>query len=249
VARDVLMGVAPGMRTGRRFFSKVPSDPRCKLCASPFAGPVAPVLGLIGKKPFPGNPKYCTFCFNRMIQKRTGAEVECSILFADVRGSTALAEKMSASEFRDAMDSFFAVASRVLVDHEAFVDKFVGDEVMAFFIPAMTNEQHALRAIEAGRALLAAVAASETPLPIGVGVNTGVAFVGTVGTEDKVEFTAVGDPVNVGARLAVAAGPGELLVSVVALQSSGLAEEGLERRALELKGKTEKTDVVVMAAP
>ena len=245
-ARDLLLGVAPGMRTGRRVLNRLPSDPRCKLCASPFRGPLAPVLGLIGKKPFPGNPKYCQFCFTGLIKKRAGAEVESSYLFADVRGSTALAERMRPAEFREVIDRFFATASKVLMAHEAFVDKFVGDEVMAFFIPAFTDEQHALRAIQAGRALLEAEAHSEHPLPIGVGVHSGVAFVGTVGTDDKVEFTAMGDPVNVGARLAAAAGPGELLVSMDAMRSARLSEAGLERRSLELKGKAEATDVVVM---
>jgi adenylate cyclase len=205
-------------------------------------------LGLIGKKPFPGNPKYCQFCFNQMIKKRTGAEVDSSFLFADVRGSTTLAEQMSPSAFRDAMEGFFSTATHVLMNHEAFVDKFVGDEVMAFFIPALTDEQHARRAIEAGQALLAAVAASPHPLPIGVGVNSGVAFVGTVGADDKVEFTAMGDPVNVGARLAAAAGPGELLVSIAALRSAGMSDEGLVHRSLDLKGKTEATEAVVLQA-
>jgi adenylate cyclase len=248
IARDVLLGIAPGIRTGRRFFNRVPADPRCKLCASPFRGPVAPLLGLIGKKPFPGNPKYCQFCFNQMIKKRSGAEVDASYLFADVRGSTALGEEMSATEFHAAMERFFGTATRVLMDHEAFVDKFVGDEVMAFFIPAFTDEQHALRAIEAGRALLAAVARSKTPLPIGVGINSGVAFIGTVGSDDKVEFTAMGDPVNVGARLASAAGPGELLVSMATLASAGLDYAGMEHRSLELKGKSGPTEVVVLPA-
>lgn len=248
IARDVLLGIAPGVRTGRRIMNHVPADPRCKLCASPFRGPLAPVLGLIGKKPFPGNPKYCQFCFNRMIKKRSGAEVDSSYLFADVRGSTSLAEEMRPAEFREAMDGFFTSATHVLMDHEGFVDKFVGDEVMAFFIPALTDEQHALRAIQAGQALIGAVAGSDHPLPIGVGVNSGVAFIGTVGTEDKVEFTAMGDPVNVGARLAAAAGAGELLVSMDTMRSAGMADEGLEHRSLELKGKSGRTDVVVMGA-
>jgi adenylate cyclase len=248
IARDVLLGIAPGMRTGRRVMNRLPADPRCKLCASPFRGPLAPVLGLIGKKPFPGNPKYCGFCFTEMIKRRAGAEVESSYLFADVRGSTTLAEQMSPSAFREAMDRFFATATQVLMEHEAFVDKYVGDEVMAFFIPAFTDEQHAQRAIEAGQALLAAVAASETPLPVGAGLNSGVAFIGTVGSEDKVEFTAMGDPVNVGARLASAAGEGELLVSMATVQSAGLDAAGLEHRSLELKGKTGPTEVVVLHA-
>lgn len=248
IARDVLLGIAPGMRTGRRLFSRIPADPRCKMCASPFRGPLAPVLGLIGKKPFPGNPKYCQFCFTGMIKRRTGAEVESSYLFADVRNSTTLAEQMTATEFRETMDRFFATATSVLMDHEAFVDKYVGDEVMAFFMPAFSDERHAERAIQAGQALLGAVATLDPPVPVGAGVNTGVAFIGTVGTGDKVEFTAMGDPVNVGARLASAAGAGELLVSMAAATSAGLDDAGLEHRSLELKGKTGPTEVVVLRA-
>ena len=247
-ARDVLLGVAPGMRTGRRVMSRLPADPRCKMCASPFRGPLAPVLSLIGKKPFPGNPKYCQFCFTGMIKRRAGAEVESSYLFADVRNSTTLAEQMTPTEFRAAMDRFFAIATKVLMSHEAFVDKYVGDEVMAFFMPAFTDEQHAERAIAAGQGLLAAVANLDPPVPVGAGVNTGVAFIGTVGTDDMVEFTAMGDPVNVGARLASAAGPGELLVSMATAQSAGLDDAGLEHRSLELKGKTGPTEVVVLRA-
>jgi adenylate cyclase len=181
-----------------------------------------------------------------MIKKRAGAEVDSSYLFADVRGSTTLAEEMRPAEFRQAMEGFFTTATHVLMDHEGFVDKFVGDEVMAFFIPALTDEQHALRAIQAGQALLSAQAASEHPLPIGVGVHSGVAYVGTVGTDDKVEFTAMGDPVNVAARLAASAGAGELLVSTATVASAGLSAAGLEHRSLELKGKSEVTEAVVV---
>jgi adenylate cyclase len=205
-------------------------------------------MRMIGKGPFPGNPKYCSACFKQMLEHRAGAEVECSMLFADVRGSTSMAETMTATEFRALMDRFFATAADVLVDHDAVVDKFVGDEVIGLFIPALTGELHARRAIEAGQSLLAATG-SDTPhpwVPIGAGVNTGVAFVGAVGEGSQVEFTALGDPVNVAARLASAAGPGELLVSASAAASAHLADAGLEHRQLTLKGKSEPTDVVVL---
>jgi adenylate cyclase len=205
-------------------------------------------MRMMGKGPFPGNPKYCSACFKQMLEHRAGAEVECSMLFADVRGSTSMAESMTATEFRALMDRFFATAADVLVDHDAIVDKFVGDEVIGLFIPALTGELHALRAIEAGRSLLAATG-SNTPhpwVPVGAGVNTGVAWVGSVGEGSQVEFTALGDPVNVAARLASAAGVGELLVSAAAAASAQLADVGLEHRSLALKGKSEPTDVVVL---
>jgi adenylate cyclase len=246
-SRQVL-GAGFGLRYGRRFFRRLPNSPRCKSCLSPFAPPFGPLMRLVGKAPWPRNPKYCSACFKQMIEHRAGAEIECSFLFADVRGSTSMAESMTATAFRGLMDRFFATAADVLVNHDAVVDKFVGDEVIGLFIPALTGELHARRAIDAGRVLLSATG-NDTPspwVPVGAGINTGVAFVGAVGEGSQVEFTALGDPVNVAARLATAAGAGELLVTAAAAASAHLADAGLEHRSLALKGKSEPTEVVVL---
>ena len=200
----------------------------------------------MGKAPWPNNPKYCSVCFKQMVEHRSGAEIECSLLFADVRGSTALAEQLRPVEFRGLMNRFFAAASEKLVDLDAVVDKFVGDEVIALFIPVLTGEQHARRAIEAARAVIEVAGAMD--LPAGAGVNTGVAFVGTVGEGSHTEFTAMGDSVNVTARLASAAAPGEVLVTLAAAQAGGLGPEGLERRDLTLRGKSEAVQVLVVTS-
>ena len=245
VSRGVLMGTNRLMRTGRHVFKVFPSDVHCKLCASPLQGPWAGVMTVIGKGPWAKNPKYCSMCFKDMVKHRAGAEIPCSMLFADVRGSTELAEGMTPTEFRGLMERFFAIATDVLVEHDAIVDKFVGDEVIGLFIPVLTGELHANRAIAAGQALLSATAGS---IPIGVGVNTGIAFVGAVGPDDTAEFTAMGDPVNVTARLASAAGAGELLATAAAVESAQLDTSALEHRSLELRGKSGPTEVVVLSA-
>lgn len=248
IASEVLLGTNRGLRYGRRFFGALPSSPRCKLCNSPFHAPFGPLMRLVGKAPWPANPKYCSACFKQLATRRAGAEIECSFLFADVRDSTPLAESMSPTAFRGLMDRYFQTASKVLIDHDGVVDKFVGDEVIGIFIPAMTGELHARRAIDAGRALLKATG-NDTPDPwvrVGGGVNTGVAYVGAVGEGDLVELTALGDPVNVAARLASEASGGELLVTATAAASAHLADAGLEHRSLALKGKTERTEVVVL---
>jgi adenylate cyclase len=247
VSRSVLMGTNPMMRFGRHMFHAMPSSgDRCKLCASPLQGAWGGVMSAVGKGPWPKNPKYCSMCFKDMVKHRSGAEIPCSFLFADVRGSTELAEQLTPTEFRRQMDRFFAVATDVLVDHDAIVDKFVGDEVIGLFIPVLTGELHASRAVAAGRALLAR---TEGWIPIGAGVNTGVAFVGAVGPDDQAEFTAMGDPVNVTARLASAAGAGELLVTTAAVQAAALVDAAaLEHRQLALKGKSAPIEVVVLRA-
>jgi adenylate cyclase len=249
--RRILIGEASGFRRGRSVLKHLPSGPRCKLCASPFRAPTGPVMRLIGKGPYPKNPKYCSMCFSYMTGHHGGAEVECSLLFADVRGSTPLAENLGPGRFRAQMDRFFDVAGRILVNHDAIVDKFVGDEVIGIFIPALTHGQHAARAVAAARALLLGLGygTPEGPwLPVGAGVHTGVAYVGAIGSESHVDLTAMGDPVNVAARLASAAGAGEILVTLSAAEAAGLEHGGLERRDLALKGKSESTPVVVLTA-
>ena len=242
----------PRIRRLRRMWRTIPSAPRCKMCHSPFGAPGGPVLRLLGKGKWPGNPKYCAGCFKDLYRNRHGAEIECSLLFADIRGSTTLAESMSPGGFRTVLDRFYETAAGALIDHYAIVDKFVGDEVIGIFIPALTDGNHARQAIDAGLEVLRRTGhAGGAPwAPTGVGVNTGIAFVGVVGTTDHVEFTALGDVVNVTARLASAAGRGELLASDAAVASAGLAADdghpALERRTLELRGKTETTDVVVL---
>jgi adenylate cyclase len=247
--RAILMGTYWQFRAGRRLLRHLPHEPRCKLCAAPFQGLGAPFMRVIGKGPWPKNPTYCGSCFKTLANNHGGAEIPCSLLFADVRGSTQMAESMRPSDFRTLMDRFFRAASTVLVEHDAIIDKFVGDEVVALFIPALAGERHAARAIDAGRALLAATEREHEPsLPIGVGVHTGVAFVGSIGVDANVDLTAMGDPVNVTARLASAAGPDEALVTLEAAQAGGLDTSSLEQRDLTLKGKSGQVGAFVLRA-
>jgi adenylate cyclase len=244
--------VSPMVRRLRRFWRTIPSAPRCKMCTSPFGPPAGPLLRLIGKGRWAGNSDYCAGCFKALYKNRDGAEIECTLLFADIRGSTQLAESMSSTDFRSLLNRFYRTAARVLIEHEAIVDKFVGDEVVAIFIPALAGEHHARQAIEAGLALLRETGhGTDGPwAPIGIGINTGDAFVGVVGTADHVEFTALGDNVNVTARLASAAARGEILVTEAAAHAAGVAMAGSaqppERRRLDLRGKAQSTDVLVL---
>lgn len=244
-SRRVLMGTAPEVMYGRRVLRRLPSAPRCKMCAAPFAGPFGPLMRIMGRKRWPANPKYCGNCFRELTVHRAGAEIPCSVLFADVRGSTSLAEGMRPMDFRDQMDRFFDSATRIVLDHDGMVDKFVGDEIMAMFIPGIAGEAHARRAIEAGKGL---IAETEHGLPIGAGVTSGISFVGAVGAGEKVEMSAMGDNVNIAARLASAAGARELLVTAEAAEAAGMSDIGLEHRSLPLKGKSELTNVVVFTA-
>jgi adenylate cyclase len=232
----------------RRFWRSLPSPPRCKLCHRPFGAPGGLVMRVMGLGPWPGNPKYCRGCFRELYRHRRGAEIDCSLIFADVRGSTAMAETMAPGDYRRLMDRFYATAVDVFVAHDAVVDKFVGDEVIGIFIPALTEARHARQALRAGLALLAATGhGGEHPwVPVGIGVNTGVAYVGAVGTEEHVEFTALGDSVNVTARLSALAGAGELLATEATMRAAALNAGARERRRLDLRGRSESIVAAVL---
>ena len=233
---------------GRRLFKRIPSEPRCRMCAAPFAGPGAPMMRLIGKRASNANPSWCTSCMKFMTKHHGGAEIEGSMLFADIRGSTSLAERMTPGEFHHLLDRYFTTATKVVFHHDGMIDKFVGDELVALFFPLLTGERHTARAVAAAEALLLATGHADPDgpwVPIGAGVNYGRAWFGAVGDGSHVELTAVGDTVNVAARLAAAAEAGEILVSADAAAAAGL-DSSLERRSLDLKGKQAATGVVAI---
>ena len=231
---------------GRRVLKRIPADPRCRMCAAPFSGPGAPLMRLVGKRPSDSNPNWCTSCFAFMSKNRGGAEIDGAMLFADIRGSTALAERMSPAEYHALLNRYLAVATDVVFRYDGAVDKFVGDELVAMFFPLLTGERFTARAVAAAQALLRAtghVDPSGPWVPVGAGVHTGRAWFGVVGEGRHMELTAVGDNVNIAARLASLAEAGEVLVSADAAALSDL-DPGLERRTVDLKGKAHATEVV-----
>jgi len=244
--RATLLGTNPADRAGRTFFAALPSPPRCELCAAPFRGPFTPLLRLIGKRPLARNPRYCEFCFRFILNKKGGAEVGMSALFADVRGSTPMAEQLGAAGTHALMDRFYTTGIDVLIHGGALIDRFMGDQVVGYFVPGFAGRDHARSAIETGLELLRAtghVAGKEPWVPVGAGVHTGSAFIGTVGrAEGQLEITALGEDVNIAARLASVAATGELVCSEAAYRAAALDLPG-ERRQLTLKGVSAPIEV------
>lgn len=212
--RAMLTSRNPYLRK-RRIYGRIPSAPRCKLCAAPFGLPGSLVMSRLGHPRWVKNPKYCAGCFSMIRANHGGAEVECSLLFADIRGSVTLAEQMRPTDFNRLMGRFYDTATQVLVA-QALLRKTGHDDRRGPWVP------------------------------VGAGVNTGIAYVGSVGEGFDAELTALGDTVNTTARLASAAGQGEILVTAAAAASAGLTADGLERRSLTLKGKSEPTDVLIL---
>lgn len=245
--RQMLTGDLPGLQRMRRMWGAVPSAPRCKLCNAPFSGPGGILTRMLAFGPSRLNRRLCKWCIRSVHKHPGGAEVEISLLFADVRGSTALAEKMAPGEFSQLLARFYGAAAEVIDEHDGIVDKFVGDAALALFIPGFAGPQHAAAAIEAARDLVAHTGnGGGAPwIPIGIGVHTGTTFVGSVGEGDAVDFTALGDTVNAASRLSALAAAGEILVSADAAEAGGLETAGLERRTLELRGRERPLDAWV----
>jgi adenylate cyclase len=248
--RAVLTGDLGQLRYFRAVLGRIPAGPRCKLCSAPLRAPGSVILKPFGFGPSKLNRRLCRACFRTVDTRPGGAEIELSLLFADVRGSTSLAERMQPQEFSRLISRFYGTAARVVDEWDGIVDKFVGDEVVALFVPGFAGQEHASRAVEAARSLLRETGndGAEPWAPIGIGVHTGIAYVGRVGEGDACDFTAVGDAVNTTARLASSAGAGEILVSKAAADASMLEAAGLESRTLTLRGKDEMIDALVLAA-
>ena len=204
-------------------------------------------MRLFDRGPWEKNPTICGFCFKALERSRGGAEIDLTLLFADIRGSTALGESMGAGAFHQLMGRFYQEMTNVLVAHDAVVDKFVGDEVVALFIPALTGADHAGHAVAAARDMLKATGHADATgpwAPLGIGIHTGPAYVGSIG-DTVTDFTALGDTVNVTARLASAAAGGEILVSAETSTLAGLQPD-LETRRLTLRGRQQPLDVRVL---
>ncbi|MGW8209187.1 MAG: adenylate/guanylate cyclase domain-containing protein [Syntrophobacteria bacterium] len=234
----------------RQLFSLLPSDPRCTGCQAPFEGVGgAFVKTVLNKKRSQMNPLLCNQCEEAAKRLRAGVETEMSMLFADIRGSTPLAESMSSTEFKQLIDRFYTESTYVLAHSLAQIDKLAGDQVSGFYLPAYTGKDYARVAVKAAKDLLRVTGHADPQgpwAPVGVGINTGEAYFGTVGTQDLVEITALGDEVNVAARLASHAAAGEMVLSESTVRKSDLDPANLEKRTLALKGKSEPVDVWVM---
>jgi adenylate cyclase len=226
----------------------LPADPRCKICGSPFKGWGGFIMHLMGRDQSRYNPRFCEKC--KVFEHPGGAEVTLTMLFADVRGSTTLAEQMSSREFSQLINRFYKVATHVLIQTDAMVDRLMGDEAIGLYVPGFAGPEHPRKAIEAAQELLRLTGHQDSQgpwLPVGVGIHTGPAYVGVVGAEESTaDFTALGDNVNITARLASQADAGEILISDASCSASKLDLKNLEHRQLELKGKTESIGVHVL---
>lgn len=221
-----------------RRYAQVGSATRCKVCGLSIRGPLGWLnRSLWGVMPLSKHPDLCNVC-------RVGERVlEVTVLFADARGFTAFAEGRPADEVAAVMNKMFDGCITTLLEHDAIVDKLMGDAVMAVFGAPILREDHARQAVAAAVAIQRKAAqlfpADWEGACVRIGLNAGTAFVGHVGSGDIKDYTAVGDTVNVAQRLQTEAEPGEILLSASVYGSIRDSYPDLERRLLHVKGRDE----------
>jgi adenylate cyclase len=228
------------------FFRILPHDPRCKLCNAPFHGVGGMVIGaLYGRKQSSLNPRFCNVCEEFAKKFPGGAEVEMSMLFADVRGSTALSEQMTSIEFSKLINRFYVGSTKVITEEDGLVEKLAGDAVAAFWGAGFAGKDYVTRTIRAAQNIARLM--QRQNIPVGIGVHAGMAYFGAMGSaEGLVDISAIGEEVNTAARLASKAAAGEIIISETALVRAHMVGSEFESRQLELKGISGQVSVRVM---
>ncbi|MGH9810869.1 MAG: adenylate/guanylate cyclase domain-containing protein, partial [Terriglobia bacterium] len=153
---------------------------------------------------------------------RPGGETkELTVMFSDIRGFTALSESMTPDDVAKLLSEYFSVMVEIVFRHGGTLDKFIGDAVMAQWGAPLGDPDDPDRALAAALSMMMALdrlndawrAKGQPELQMGIGINTGEAFAGNIGSERRLEYTVIGDTVNTASRLCGVAKPGEILVS------------------------------------
>jgi adenylate cyclase len=181
----------------------------------------------------------------------TGERREVTVLFCDVRGFTPLSERLSPEEVVLLLNDFYTLMIETTFKNDGTLDKFLGDAVMAIFGAPIAHPDHSLRAVRTALAMREGIVelnqrrekVGKEPISVGIGVSAGEAVAGTVGTEDRMEYTVIGDTVNLAARLESNAKVGQILISHRTYEKVREAVAVRPLGPLKVKGKEEEVEV------
>jgi adenylate cyclase len=177
-----------------------------------------------------------------------GRRMDVTVVFTDIRGFTAFAEATAPERVVEAINEYFEIATRHLHDQGGYVDKFIGDAVLGVFGAPIARPDHAARALRASVAMqreLLAHDAQRNPLlaRVGIGINSGVAVAGDLGSEVKRQYSVIGDCVNVASRLNALAVGGKIIISRSTREAAGEAVDVAALPPAKVKGKAEPIEV------
>ena len=182
------------------------------------------------------------------VEVKKGGELrETTVLFADIRGFTAMSESYEPQIVVDALNEYFERMVEIVFRYEGTLDKFIGDEMMVLFGSPVVHRDDPIRAVRAALEMQAALttinerheARGLPPFEIGIGINTGEVVAGYIGSSQALEYTVIGDPVNTGSRLCSLAKPGQTLISEGTREKLGKAFELRELPPEQLRGKAQ----------
>jgi adenylate cyclase len=220
----------------------LPLVANCAVCGIPFSGLAAVFLRWRGIRRSPRNPNCCTQCGSHLEEGRL---VEMTVVFADLSSFTEMTGRLGATTTYSVVDEFLRLASTTLMSHGAFIDKYIGDAVMALFNVPIKRADHAAAAVAAAAKLQELLPGlSErlgVPLQASIGIASGFARVGRLGSDDIKDYTAIGDAVNQAARLQAQAGATEILVSQDVYREVSSAYPDVPAESLTLKGFPQRT--------
>jgi len=209
-------------------------DPQCGVCGTVLAGPLGWLFRAVGIRRSSRNPNICNRC-NTHIQ--AGRVSEITILFADLSSFTELTQTLGAVRTHEVVDAFLRMATDTLVKHEGAIDKYIGDAVMAWFNVPVAHADHAARAVRAALDLQAELSARYgIELKAGVGIASGFAYVGQLGSRDAKDCSVIGDAVNLAARLESKAGGGQIVMTAPVFGAVKETFPGIAEESLQLKG-------------
>lgn len=178
-----------------------------------------------------------------------GKTCEISVLFSDIRGFTSMSEKASAQEIMSLLNAYFSRQVAVIFNHHGTLDKFIGDCIMAFWGAPVADPNHAANAVAAALDMVDVLLAfrdehGQSGFDVGIGIHSGPAVVGMLGSEQRLEYTCIGDTVNLGSRLeGVTKGKARILVSQATRDACGDAFDFISHGQVTVKGREEPVNV------
>ena len=180
-----------------------------------------------------------------------GEEREVTILFTDIRGFTSMSENMEPEQVVMTLNEYFSEMIDIVFKHNGTLDKIIGDELMVVFGAPLAADDDTERALNTAIEMQNKIKElnnirkqrSEAPVLVGAGINKGFVVSGNIGSRDMMDYTVIGDTVNLGSRLCSAAGPGEIIVSkeVIKKQEDNFSFE--ELKPILVKGKKDKINI------
>ena len=212
----------------------------CLVCGTALAGPLGALFRVFGIRRSPRNPNICSRCNTHAEEGRL---VNLTVLFADLSNFTELTHELGPERTHEVVDAFLRGATYALVKHGAFIDKYLGDAVMAFFNVPIRYDNHSARAVAAALEIQAELPALSKRFGIdlrsSIGIASGWARVGRLGSTDGHDYTAIGDVVNLAARLETHARPGEVVIHGDVYRHVATEFPTVRAEALQLKGFTD----------